>query len=444
MKQEEEKKEPESRQEKNEKRDTNSQVDSKIQSPSLLPQMDTNDIIMRELHEQRENHQKVWGPILHSKKWKEMEEAYHKISPKNLVYYDVLDRDLFTAETKNNLEGIYRENKDLGIKPRWNEGEIDRMFGKGLNPTSLITSLESIEWFEGNIEMSSSPNIKVLELGSGAGWATAMLYKTLEERSQGKKIHLFSADSSVHAIAATKTLLNYYNIPYIVCTSREKLEESERWLEHSDEGQNFSGVILVLGEFNDIVRTFNEDTFTGIYSSHGTAYLSRNEYTDLLKESAKVMCRDGIFIADSLNPLYTNNLDKLFTLSQIINPKASRAKLDREGIEYIYSKKELKNNSKYFTNENIKILRGFNTPHAYLIIEWCNYLLRKLQIGRLIKTIKSLSVTMKVVDEYRSDVFPSFLLKEMIEQEKLPYSLIEKGRPNFPIFMDTQGFKLSK
>ena len=222
------------------------------------------------------------------------------------------------------------------------------------------------------------------------------------------------------------------------------MTEAEDWLEKTDQGQSFSGVILILSEFNDVVKSFKEDTFSGIYSSHGTAYLSRNEYSSLLKESERILRNSGVFIADSLNPLYTNRLDKLLTFSQILNPDAVKNRLDGKGIEYIYSKKELKNNSKYFTSENVKILKGFNTPHAYLIIKWCNYLLRRLDFRRLLRTIKSLSVTMKVVDEYRSDVFPSFLLKEIMEEEKLPFSLIEGGRPNFPIFMDTQGFKLSK
>ncbi len=410
-------------------------------SPLMVQGM---NVISSDIIEQREEHDKVWGPILHSKEWQVMENEYHKISPKNLVYFDVLDKKTFTSETKKNLEEIYLENNNLGLRPRWNEAEIDRMFGKGLNPTSLITSLESVEWFEGEIEGNCSSSISVLELGSGAGWATVMLYKTLEEKNQGKKVNIFSVDSSVHAVAATKTLLNYYNIPYIVCTSEERLTEAEDWLEKTDQGQSFSGVILILSEFNDVVKSFKEDTFSGIYSSHGTAYLSRNEYSSLLKESERILRNSGVFIADSLNPLYTNRLDKLLTFSQILNPDAVKNRLDGKGIEYIYSKKELKNNSKYFTSENVKILKGFNTPHAYLIIKWCNYLLRRLDFRRLLRTIKSLSVTMKVVDEYRSDVFPSFLLKEIMEEEKLPFSLIEGGRPNFPIFMDTQGFKLSK
>ena len=51
---------------------------------------------------------------------------------------------------------------------------------------------------------------------------------------------------------------------------------------------------------------------------------------------------------------------------------------------------------------------------------------------------------MRVVEEYRSDVFPSSLLEEVVEEEKLPYSIIKEGKPEFPIFMETRGLKLNK
>jgi hypothetical protein len=116
--------------------------------------------------------------------------------------------------------------------------------------------------------------------------------------------------------------------------------------------------------------------------------------------------------------------------------------LDKKGIQYLYSKEKMKNNSKYFPGEEVQIFKGFNTEHSYLILKWCNYLLRNLELTRLKKTIESLTTTMKVVDDYRADVFPSFLLDGVIKENNLNFEKIE-GRPNFPKFMDTQGFRLT-
>jgi hypothetical protein len=57
--------------------------------------------------------------------------------------------------------------------------------------------------------------------------------------------------------------------------------------------------------------------------------------------------------------------------------------------------------------------------------------------------MKSLLLTMDVIDEYRSDVFPSSLLKEIIEEEDLNFKALT-NIPELPIFVDTQGFRLVK
>lgn len=392
-----------------------------------------NDI---ELQEQRA--QEVWMPILKNSRHKNIEDEYRKISPQRLVFFDVLDQNRFVEQTRINFEEL-QSRYHIDLVQRWDEFEIDKMFGKGLNPTSLITSLQSAEWFEKNL--SSRQNTTVIEMGTGAGWGTVMLFNTLKERNPDQKIRQFSVDMSAHSIAATETLLNYSGVSYITVADGEELEKVERWLQ--EEGQEFSGVILVLDQFNDVVNRFQENSIDGIYSSHGTAYLSKNEYTDLMQKSSKVLKNGGLFIADSLNPLYTNKLDPIFTLRQIIDPVGMKKMLDRRNIQYVYGKEKIKNNSKYFPNQDVQILKGFNTEEAYLILRWCNHLLKSLDISRLVKTVKSLSVTMKVVDDYRADVFPSFLLDEIVEENHMNYKKLD-GRPDFPIFMDTQGFRLNK
>lgn len=406
---------------------------------SAASQQRFSDRVAKDIVLQQEREQIEWKPIVESKQHKKLEEEYHKISPKLLPFFDVLDQDKFTEQTKVNFDEL-NKRYNINVVQRWNESEIDKMFGKGLNPTSLITSLESAEWFEKNLPQSENP--VVLEMGTGAGWSTVMLYNTLRESKPNGKIRQFSVDMSAHSIAATETLLNYSGIPYITVSDGEELGQIQQWLENNESGKNFSGVILILEKFNDVVGKFQDASIDGIYSSHGTAYLSRNEYIDLLKKSERILRNNGLFVSDSLNPLYTNKLDTIFTLRQIINPDGMKRILDQRGVDYLYSNQTLKNNSKYFLGQDVKVLKGFNTEHAYLILRWCNNLLRNLDFNRLIKTVKSLSVTMKVVDEYRADVFPSFMLEDVVRENNLKYEKLE-GRPNFPIFMDTQGFRLT-
>lgn len=405
-----------------------------------IVQQDFSDRITKDISLQQQRSEEIWKPVCENKSHVRLEKAYHQLTPERLPFFDVLDQKKFTNQTKINFEELTKRYK-INVVERWNDTEIDKMFGKGLNPTSLITSLESAEWFEKNLTQKTNPT--VIELGTGAGWGTVMLFRTLQELNPEQKIKQFSVDMSAHSIAATETLLGYSKIPYITVEDGEELIQIQKWLKENPEGINFSGVILVLDKFNDAMDKFQEDSIDGVYSSHGTAYLSRNEYTNLLQRSTQTLKEGGIFIADSLNPLYTNKLDQIFTLRQIIDPDGMKKLLDSRNIEYMYGKEKIKNNSKYFLDQDVQVLTGFNTKHADLILKWCNYLLKNMEIERLMKTVKSLTVTMKVVDDYRADVFPSFLLDGVIQEQGLNFSKLE-GRPNFPIFMDTQGFRLSK
>lgn len=389
---------------------------------------------------QEEKHTRVWEPIISKKEHESLQEEYHKISPKGVLFFDVADQERFRQEARKNYESLH-SRFNIEVIKRWDENEMDRMFGKGLNPTSLITSLESAQWFEKNLEDRSGI---VMELGPGSGWSTIMLFNTLREGTPDSKVKVMSVDMSAHAVAASQTLLEYSHIPYITISSSEELSSLTKWLESTEQGKNFSGVILVLDEFEDVIKDLPDSYISGAYSSHGSSYLSESEYITVLELLQNKLKPSGIFIADSLNPLYTNKLHKLLTIGQMVAPNFIQRILDKKNVKYIEKKNtKLKSNSKYFQGQDVTILEGFNTPHAYLIFRWCNFLIRSGQIKRLLDTKKSLEVTMEVVEAYRDDVYPSYLLEGMIKENGFKYSKLD-GRPDFPIFMDTQGFRLTK
>ncbi len=397
--------------------------------------------ILPDISLQREKYTKIWEPIVSSKEHASLKEEYHKISPKGMVFFDVADQERFRKEAKRNYETL-NSRFSIEIVKRWDEKEMDRMFGKGLNPTSLITSLDSAKWFEKNLKNKEGI---VLELGPGAGWSTVMLFNALEQENQEEKTHLVSVDMSAHAIAASQTLLEYSNIPYITLSSPKELDSLSKWLRDTQEGKDFSGVILILDKFENVISSVPDSFFSGVYSSHGASYLSELEYKKILDLLQNKLEPSGIFISDSLNPLYTNQLNKLLTISQMLAPKLSQKILTKRGVEYIEKKgSKLKSNSKYFQGQNVTIFQGFNIESAYLIFRWCNQLLKSVEIKRLLDTVKSLEVTMEVVEAYRDDVYPSYLLEGMVKENNFRYSKLE-GRPSsFPIFMDTQGFRLEK
>lgn len=418
------------------------ELNNQIAVQNLQQQADLQVVsqnVTTELQNQEQVYEQVWKPILNNRTHQKLETVYHRISPEGVVFFDVLDQEEFIAQTEKNFQALI-QNHQVDTVKRWNEEEIEKMFGKGLNPTSLITSYESAQWFTKEAPLSSNPVI--LELGTGAGWATIMLYESVKKQYSEARLKQYSVDMSPHAIAATQTLLTYRNIPHIVAANTRELEQIQAWMSNTPEGKEFSGVVLVLDNINEVLNHFPMKSVEGVYSSHGTAYLSKSEYANFLKTLPYKLKKNGVFIADSLNPLYTNQLDIGTTLSQMLSPNRMKETLTKKGITYMYGEK-IKNNSKYFPGEDVQVLKGFNTPQAYLIFEWCNYLLKKMDFNRLMKTIRSLQVTMKVVDEYRADVFPSFLLKNIVSEERLNFENLNNP-PEFPIFMDTQGFRVKE
>lgn len=407
---------------------------------SAASQQRFSDRVAKDIVLQQEREQIEWKPIAESKQHKKLEEEYHRISPQLLPFFDVLDQKKFIEQTKTNFREL-TDRYHIPIVERWNEEEIINMFGKGLNPTSLITSLQSVEWFKENLPFSDEEKC-ILDLGTGAGWSTVMLFNSLRESGEGRTIQ-YSIDMSPHAIAATETLLCYSGIPYITISDGNELLFIKNWLHTSEVGKNFNGVILVLDEFGKAMDKFEDNSISGIYSGHGTAYLSKNEYKNFLHKSTRILSKDGIFIADSLNPLYTNKLDPLFTLSQMLFPDRMKKRLDKKGVKYIFSDEKMINKSKYFPDQDVKILKGYNVDTAYLVLRWCNYLLRHFETKRLVETINSLVLSMRLVEAYRPDVFPSFLLENIISEQGLSYQQLS-GRPDFPPFFDTQGFRLKK
>ena len=202
------------------------------------------------------------------------------------------------------------------------------MFSKGLNPNSLITSLESAKWFAN--ESSFNNHSIILDLGIGAGWTTVMLYESIKKENPNLNLKQIAVDDSPYSITATQTMLNYKNIPYIVATSPKDFSQIKDWFENSDRGRNFSGIVLFLEKFQNIFNYFGEKSIDGAYSSHGTAYLSRNEYTTLLKNLSETLKNDSLFVVDSLNILYTNRLDPKLLLAQMLAPKTMKRFLLKE------------------------------------------------------------------------------------------------------------------
>ena len=105
-----------------------------------------------------------------SKRDLELEKAYSQIAP-DIPLVNVEHRDLFIKKCREYFEELTKSAEGVTKIDRWDEYEIIRMFGKGLNPTSLKTALNNINFLVDHIQPDSD-TVRVVEYGPGSGWST--------------------------------------------------------------------------------------------------------------------------------------------------------------------------------------------------------------------------------------------------------------------------------
>lgn len=363
-----------------------------------------------------------------SKRDRKLEEAYSQIAP-NIPHVNVKNKKLFFERCKEYFDDFLQKNPSIKNIERWDEYEIERMFGKGLNPTSLKTALNDICFCVSNINPSGD-TVRVLEFGPGSGWSTLMLYRQLNAKFPDKNVELYSVDISPYSIVSTENSLDYYQIPWQ--TVSEVADFKEIPIKKGT-------ITLILDDFVGVMSKMPDNYFDGFFSSHGTAYLSDIEYVKLLN-NLKLKGKDGApFVSDSLDPLYTVDLQTLSLILNSLNPlRAKRMQ------EYYYGK-SLRSNSKYFSGQEVKKLIKVNNEESFCFYYWNNYLIKHFQFSYLLQMLKSMRITTDVIEEYREDVYPSYLLKGLIQKNNLSTNFIElEGRPKSPLYISNAGFMIKK
>jgi hypothetical protein len=360
-------------------------------------------------------------------KSKELEQKYSQIAP-GIPLVNVSFKNIFFDKCQEYFGELLNAKHGIEEFERWDGYEITRMFGKGLNPTSLKTAQNNIEYFVNNIKPQSN-EIRVLEYGPGSGWSTVMLYNKLKETFPNHAIHLLSVDISPHSIVATQNTLDYSLIPWqtiLEPTDYTKLLDTDK------------KITLILGDFIEISQKQEDNSFDGFFSSHGTAYLSKNQYLDLFSSINRIGKHNSVIVVDSLDPLYTVNLNTLHLIYCSMFPNMA-LKLPT----YIYGKSK-RSNSKFFPGQEVKNLVQVHNEESLLFYRWNNYLIKNLRFNYLLQMLNSIKITTTVIEEYREDVFPSYLLKDLLIDNQYKNFTNLTDIPKCPLYISNAGFILKK
>ena len=305
---------------------------------------------------------------------------------------------------------------------------IDRMFGKGLNPTSLKSALNDIQFFVKNLN-SSDEFLRIVEFGPGSGWSTLMLHNQIKREFPNKIIQFISVDVSPHSIVATQNSLDYYQILWQTILENKSIDS----IPNTD-----SHITLVLDNFLDFIKKQPDNYFNGFFSSHGTTYLSKLDYQELITTLIQKGKNNAIFVTDSLDPVCAVELSTSHLLSCSIFPQKAK-NMD----EYYYGKSSM-SNSKYFTGQEVKKLVKVNNEESLLFYEWNHYLITHFRFLYLINMIKSIKITTDVINEYLEDVYPSYLIRDLKLCTDIGCWKELDNLPKVPLYISNAGFILKK
>lgn len=356
-----------------------------------------------------------------------LEKKYSEIAP-NIPFVNVSHGSLFLERIKKHFKELPLD--DLKEIERWDVYEITRMFGKGLNPTSLKTTLNNVLYFVNSLNIKSGQVIRIVEFGTGSGWSTIMLRRQLKEKYPEHKIEIYSIDFSSHSIAATENSLDYCLIPWRTFVSGVNVST----IPNEDDL-----VTLFIDDFISFMNMQEDNYFDGFFSSHGTAYLSEDEYQKLLELLITKGKNNSVFLADSLDPLYTVNLEVPHLLFCSLFPEKAR-----KMPEYVYGE-SLVSNSKFFLGKEVKKLIKVNNEESMLFYRWNNYLISRFLFKYLIEMLSSIRITTDVIEEYREDVYPGYLVNTLVSNNlSLNAWKILNDLPKCPLYITNCGFRLEK
>jgi len=231
-------------------------------------------------------------------------------------------------------------NLSSEVNPLWGIEGIQSMFLKGVNPATAEYIATTVKLLDQTLKAQSAqaPSLRVVEFGTGAGWATLILWSSLQKYGN---VTLFTVDNSPYAIASTTLLLDYFDIPYIIIKG-----------EIPDQAQQFKGVVLQFDDFADALSYHAPRSLNAAYSNHGTTYLSAKEHSVFIEKLYDVLVPKAAFVTDSLNPqmrLSLNRADILVHVAQGNNASrtlAVKAKTKEKGaltiITSLYDKPALR------------------------------------------------------------------------------------------------------
>jgi hypothetical protein len=309
-----------------------------------------------------------------SKQDETLAKVFNKICGNGIPFLAPHEFDEILAEipiVANQIEDSIGGEK---VNTTWGLNLIEDMLEKGYNPAALSSTLASANLCIDSLKSLSitEQQISIVELGTGAGWSTLILYNLLHHHFSS--FVLCAIDESPYAIGCTAKMLVHFGIPYQIIAKGKIVQDSSV-------NPKMPKVILHVQDFISALEQLEKKSVYAVYSNHGTAYLDSAKHAEMLTIVHLVLIPNGVFIADSLDPQISMNLSKKFVISSIFMAR-NKERFGRIPVDKQYQ---------YCKGDNgLKILRVMRDESAANFLDWLSYLLYSGQIGVFKKYLSAL------------------------------------------------------
>jgi hypothetical protein len=300
--------------------------------------------------------------------------AFNRTCGNGIPYLAPQDYDKILAEIPDIANKI---NNKENINIEWDLNLIESMLEKGYNPVALHPTLVSVNWCINSLKSlaTEQQQIHIVELGTGAGWSTLILYNFLQHEFDDFVLH--AIDESPYAIGCTAKMLEHFGITYQIIENGKTT---------TDTPVENAKIILYVNDFVSGTSLFEQESVQAVYSNHGTTYLEFDEHSKMLKNIQTILISKGVFISDSLDPQTSINLDRLFVVGSVFRGK------NKERFSKIPSEKHFL----YANNKDeVKIITAMRDESAANFLDWLSYLFYSGKISVFMKYLSALRKSVK-------------------------------------------------
>ena len=233
------------------------------------------------------------------------------------AYQEIINR---IPEVRTMILTAIGKLDDAQIIQKWKQG-IESILFKAL----VAESVKYSQWIAEYIsqETIEKPHVKILELCTGAGITTTMLYLERLNRSNDAKTQIVSVDNSIESVACAILIASSFGIPCQIC----------RPVSLSSIDSNYNGIIFVIGEVEKFIENMGEnEQYNAVVSDNGISYFPQSVHNNILETVKRKLGAVPIYLS-SLENGKSVKLKLPFEIKGVFQGEKFRTRPEEEYIE---------------------------------------------------------------------------------------------------------------